>query len=386
MMPAHTISPRFVTLNTLLVGTAVILSTVFTPSGFFPQVKAQTTEVQTQAATAPATPVLPAEVVAPSPTPSSDVTLTAIPPRYGDDGSLNLKPGEKKQIQVRVKNSSNQSVTVDSFAQDFTIDTDGVTPIPVTDAISNRWSLASWIVLSPNSRVLKAGETSVVNAVITAPADALPGGHYAMITHTPTAQKGPRAEGGELPSASVVSQRVGTLLYVKVDGPINEEAIIRGFKMPQLTEYGPVPFDFVVENLSDIHITPRISVDFYNIFGRKVDTIILESNNIFPLMNRSFSGQWNRVWGVGPYQAQITMSYGQGGQLAVAKTAFWLIPYRLILAASVIVLFILATIVLIRRHLLHRQNTDQARVALLEKRLAELESDQSTDQPTNQEN
>jgi hypothetical protein len=305
----------------------------------------------------------------------TESSLTAIPPRLGEDFSIKIKPGEKIQTSVKVRNSSSSPLTVQSIAQDFIVGDNGETPIPITDAdVSNRWSLASWLILSPNVNQLAPGETAVVNVVIEVPADALPGGHYAMITHQPsTATAREIAAGIQPASASFLQQRVGTLIYVMVEGDINEMAFLRKFSVPKFTEYGPVPFSFEVDNQSDIHIRPQMAVEIYNIFGKKIETMPVETKNIFPFVARSFNGQWDRVWGFGPYTAQVVMSYGTGGQVAMAKTTFWLLPITLVLAGLVILLTLLAIIILIRRHVMHRKGNQQAEIELLQAKVRQLE-------------
>jgi hypothetical protein len=302
------------------------------------------------------------------------ITITAIPPRLGDDGTLKAKPGEKIQASVRVRNSSKQTVRLESLVQDFVIGEDGSTPTPVDDTVSNRWSLASWTVLTPTSQTLKPGEVGQLTVLIEVPADALPGGHYAMVLHRPAVNQGQFELKGA--ASSGVNQRVGTLLYVMVDGPINEEAFVRNFTFPKFSEFGPMPFGFAVENGSDIHIKPQISIEIYNFFGKQVETIQIEPKNIFPLTSRSFEGQWDRVWGIGPYSARLVMSYGSQGQVAIAKTSFWLIPYRLVIAALVVIFSALAVLVVLRRHFLHRAANEQARIKQLEEKLEQLEHTQ----------
>ena len=56
--------------------------------------------------------------------------------------------------------------------------------------MSNRWSLASWITLTPTEQLLQPNQTVGINVIIEVPEDALPGGHYAMITHQPVSTGG----------------------------------------------------------------------------------------------------------------------------------------------------------------------------------------------------
>ena len=312
----------------------------------------------------------------------AESSLTAIPPRLGEDFSLKIKPGEKIQTSVRVRNGSSQAMTVQTLAQDFIVDLGGETPIPIEGETSNRWSLASWLMLTPSVQIVQPGEIAIVNIIIQAPVDALPGGHYAMITHQPNAG-GLNAGGSTIDtsfsiipsSAAALQQRVGTLLYVIVDGPINEAAFIRELNFPKFSEFGPVPFTFTVDNQSDIHISPQIGIEIYNLLGRKIETIEMETKNIFPFIARGFEGQWDRIWGFGPYKARAIMSYGTGGQVAIAVASFWLLPVTLLLAILIVLLVIATIFIAIRRHLLYRRGDQQAKIEILESKVSELEQE-----------
>ena len=304
------------------------------------------------------------------------IALTAIPPRLGDDGSLKVNPGEKLQVQIRVRNISEQPVSVVTSAQDFILDQDGETPVAIDDSGSNRWSLASWITLTPTEHRIGSKSTVGINVLIDVPEDALPGGHYAMILHEP----GNGSQNGEFDittnneSSTSINQRVGTLLYIVVDGPINEEAYVRDFNFPQFSEYGPINFDFVVENNSDIHITPQMSIEIFNVFNQKVETIPVEPKNIFPLTSRDFDGQWDRVWGWGLYKAKLTMSYGSAGSIVIANSTFWLLPITIILAAAALLLILFFVIVSIKKHLKHKKNMDEKHIQELESQIQNLQT------------
>ncbi|NCS97657.1 MAG: hypothetical protein GW762_03665 [Candidatus Pacebacteria bacterium] len=300
------------------------------------------------------------------------VTLTAIPPRVGDQEPIKLAPGAKEQVQLRIRNNSTKAITINSVAQDFMLDLDGQTPIPLNEDSGSRWSLADWLVVAPNQQTIEPQETAGTSVLIEVPEDALPGGHYAMVTHEPTT--GVVSEDGE--SASVISQKVGSLFYVIVDGVIHEEAFIRDFSFPQLTEVGPVDFSFFVDNQSDIHIKPQVSIEIYNLFNQKIDTIQIESKNVFPLYSRGFSGSWDRVWGHGFYTAKLIMSYGEQGNVALASTTFWLFPVKIVLSILVIILVLLAMLISIRRHILHKNQDKDKQIKELEDQLAEVSKDQ----------
>lgn len=305
----------------------------------------------------------------------SQLSLTAIPPRMGDDNSLLMQPGEKRQVTLRVINSSAETVSIQTIVQDFIVEEDGSTPVPIeVEEADNRWSLASWLTVTPGGQTIAPQQTRGINVLIEVPEDALPGGHYAMITHQPVTG-GINSDEAANQQSSGVTQRVGTLLYVVVDGLINEEAFIRDFDVPQFMENGPVPFSYIVENQSDIHIRPQMGVEISNMFGKKVASIQPESKNIFPFNQRSFDGQWDRIWGFGRYKAEVVMTYGISNELAVASTYFWLIPIKLIIAIIVVLLLLILGGRSIKRQMARKQRNQSERITELETKLHELESD-----------
>ncbi len=307
------------------------------------------------------------------------IALTAIPPRLGDDGSLKAAPGEKIQVQIRVRNISEKPVSIVTSAQDFLLDEDGQTPVPIDDTVSNRWSLASWLTISPTEHRIAAKSTVGINVLIEVPQDALPGGHYAMVLHEPgerSVNNNLVIENASNGSSTAINQRVGTLLYVTVEGPINEEAYVRDFKFPSFSEYGPVPFEFTVENNSDIHITPQMSVEIFNLLGQRIETITIDQKNIFPLTSRNFTGSWDRIWGWGLYKAKLTMSYGSMGSIVVANSSFWLIPLKVLIAGLTILLALILSGLAIKKHLQHKKNLEEKRIAELEAQIEEMQSNE----------
>ncbi len=305
--------------------------------------------------------------------PQNDVlNLMAIPPRLGDDGTLKGKPGETVTATVKVKNNSPMTVSVGSIVRDFVIADDGQTPLVIDEPVSSRWSLSSWITVAPSTQTLTPGQVSQLSMVIQVPPDALPGGHYAMLLHEP--QIGKTNTTGANQTLASVNPRVGTLIYFIVDGPINEQAFIRNLAFPTFTEYGPVAYSYSVENLSDVHIRPNLTLEVRNLFGRVVERTTLESKNVFPLSTRHFTGKWDRVWGWGYYSARVVMNYGSGGQIASMSTGFWLFPITLVLAILVGILTLIAMFIVIRRYLLHKRIDQTAKIKELEAKVKKLEN------------
>lgn len=304
-----------------------------------------------------------------------NVGLMAIPPRLGDDGSLEANPGETLQTQVRVRNTSGGPVRVSTIVEDFIIGDDGKTPVPVLAETSSRWSLSKWMELSLNDTVLFPGSSQTIPVVIRVPEDALPGGRYAMILHQPLAANPNDSVVAPIGGQASITQRVGTLVYLRIKGEVNEEAHIRNISVPSFQEFGPVPLKFEVENLSDIHISPSTVVEVTNMWGRVVETLEVPAQNVFPYTLRKFELQWDRVWGLGRYKARFITTYGTQGKVVAADAAFWIIPYKLLMALLLLMLAALAILIAVRRHLQHREDASDQHIRLLEDRISQLENE-----------
>lgn len=304
----------------------------------------------------------------------TSVELTAIPPRLGDDGSLAGDPGTAIQAQVRIRNNSSEAISVDTLVEDFIIGEDGITPVAVQEQPNSLWSLASWIQITNPRNTIPAFGSVTIPIIIQVPENALPGGRYAMIMHQPASQAD-AVVSGEIAGRTGISQRVGTLVYFRVNGDIKESATIRNITIPFLTEFGPVPIAFDIENMSDIHIRPNTTVTIKNMLGQTSEVLEVETKNVFPYTTRSFETTWDRVWGFGRYTAIISAAYGEQGKVAEATMSFWLIPYKLIIAIILVILALIGMLIAIRRHLAHRNSVENQHITLLEDRIQQLEQE-----------
>lgn len=298
--------------------------------------------------------------------------LTAIPPRLGEDLSLKASPGQTIQTSVRVKNSSQSPQTFRTLVEDFLISEDGQNPIAVNQETPSQWSMSSWMTVTPPINSVAPNESATINVLIEVPADALPGGRYAMIMHEPIASGDPNFLSG---SSAGVSQRVGTLVYFLVDGVVNEEAYIKNVQINSFFENGPVPFSFEIDNRSDIHITPKVEAQILNMLGQTVETIAVEdSKNIFPYTSRMFDVEWKKAWGFGRYTVNLSASYGTSGQIARSAFSFWMFPIRIALAITVSFTFLLMLIIFVKNKVIKANKMKTQQIQMLEEKIKSMES------------
>ncbi|KKU32597.1 hypothetical protein A3K29_05630 [Candidatus Collierbacteria bacterium RIFOXYB2_FULL_46_14] len=296
---------------------------------------------------------------------SAQSVITAIPPRL----VLSGKPGETINAQLKVRNDSEEAQNYTVAVEDFIVyDTQG-TPIPVAQSAGNRWSLASWV-SAPDVIPVDTKTTQIVNIRIKVPLTALPGGHYAMLTYMPNGDVKP---GQMKKTASIIGQRVGTLIYFTVAGPVTEKLNILKFSVPQFSEQGPINFTGTLESLSDIHITPVGNITISDPLRTKVAEVPVEAGSVFPETQRDFVSTWTQKWGWGKYRADLNLAYGTTGAVATATIFFWLFPIRLVIYSLIAIISILTAIILLNKRSKRHQEMLEKEVTELKEELEKLE-------------
>lgn len=267
--------------------------------------------------------------------------LSAIPPRL----EVSLQPGATITKEIKVRNESKSVKIIDTSVKDFLVLDDLGTPkqIDDLDEISNRWAASTWIQVSPSRLRLLPGETRSLQLTVITPDDAAPGGHYAVVLHTP------QQDGFLTDTGAFIQTNVGTLVYITVPGDISENALVRDFSAPFFSEYGPINFTTVITNLSDIHITPAGSIRVKNWLGGTTASLSLLPTNIFPNVNRTLNNVLDKKWLLGRYTATLTAAYGSTGQALAATLIFWVIPWRLIILLLLTLAILVVLILLLKQ-------------------------------------
>lgn len=295
---------------------------------------------------------------------AANSTITAIPPRL----EIEAEPGEtiKSVLKVRNDTGTQQNFTVN--IEDFIVDQKTNTPIPLSENVTSRWSLRKWIV-GPKLIPVDAGQTQNIEITIRVPASALPGGHYAMVTYNPNGDIKP----GDLrKTATIIGQRVGSIIYVKVKGDINEKAYLNSFTSPKFTEKGPVEFSGAIENASDIHISPKGYISIKDIFNKEVSRINLDLGNIFPENVKEFTTKWDQKWGYGRYAAELNLVYGSNN-VVTGLIYFWLFPITGIIYTLIAIVSILTVIIVLNKRSKKHQQDLESEVRKLQKEVEDLE-------------
>ncbi len=292
--------------------------------------------------------------------------LSAIPPRL----EINAQPDGANTQVLKVRNESQETKTIKVSVRDFIVTDNKGTPNFIdnlSESLNNRWAASSWIQVSPSTLTVKPGETKSLTLTVLAPANALPGGHYASVVYTPESA----SLYNSITGASIQTN-VGTLVYITVPGDINQNATIQSFTAPKFSEFGPIDFKSTVKNSSDIHIQPVGSIIVKNWLGGQTAKLPLTETNIFPYTTRNFENTLDKKWLFGRYQATMQAVYGTAGGLITATVFFWVIPWRLLILVGAAIAIITTLIIIFKNKSKKSPGNSTDEVAQLEKELEAL--------------
>jgi hypothetical protein len=268
--------------------------------------------------------------------------LTVYPARQ----QLEVNPGEKTAVTINFLNKSDQPVSGFFKVVDFVVlDNKGIpTFVENPTQVNPKFSAASWFNLFYDRATIPANEKVSLQATISVPVNANPGGRYVAILFEPGVTD-ISSTGAQKEAATGTAPRIAALVYIKVKGPIKEAAWVTRFFTKSFWEFGPIDIETEILNRGDYHITPQGAITLYDFFGNRVDQQKLQEQNIFPDVSRTYKNSLGYRWMVGRYKADLTGSYGASGKALTATIYFWVFPWRL---AILIILTLFIVVILVK--------------------------------------
>ncbi|MBA4386167.1 MAG: hypothetical protein C0410_15640, partial [Anaerolinea sp.] len=274
------------------------------------------------------------------------VPLTVAPARQ----QFRVDPGQTEYFNIKFINQSTSPLYGNLRISDFVVLDNEGNPTLLDDTpqgISSRFSGASWIKLSSEKASIPAGDILTLQLKMQVPKDAGPGGRYIAVSFEPTGVL-PAPSGSQEEGALGTSQRIVGLVYVRVNGPISENAFIEKFRTPFFVQLGPIPVSFNILNKGDYHITPKGQVTLTDSFGTRVDSELLDAKNIFPDVSRNYEQNLGSKWLIGRYKIDLTASYGDSGRVLNQTAYVWAFPWALALIIILAIIIIALIIIIIK--------------------------------------
>lgn len=272
--------------------------------------------------------------------------LTLIPPSF----EFQVKPGGT--IETKVKLFNEEQVEKQFYTDTASFTASGETGNPTYDFTVPVEGLSSWFVVEKGPITLKPGDRVEIPVTINVPADAEPGGHYAVLAFSTTP---PDTEGTQQIG---VSASLGTLFLVRVEGEVVESGTIKEFGLLSAsTTLTRLPANFFVryENAGNIHLRPSGKITISNLFHkvsgivdvnpakgatlpgtvRKYDpvweraTVAEASGSVWQVFWQEF-GNERKNFALGKYTALAELTAGSTDQIKdSAEVAFWVLPWHL---------------------------------------------------------
>jgi len=285
---------------------------------------------------------------------SSVFALTISPVKLEISGD----PGQTLHSEIELFNEQDETKTFYSSSQNF--EARGESGAPYFLPETNK-GLASWIKVQ-ESIVLEAEERKKIPFSIQIPQGTEAGGYFAAILWgtSPPQQSAGLSIGGKL----------GMLILLSVTGELKEGGGLLDFKINEgrrVVNSLPITFVYRFSNDGSERVKPMGELKVKNLFG--FTTVTLNANrqdgNVLPGSIRKFeilwlgknqeksavvSGaeekkqgffsavrdQW-RNFALGPYKAELNLSYGKDNKTAEASYRFFVIPWQLL---SIVILAI----------------------------------------------
>jgi len=294
--------------------------------------------------------------------------LTVAPARQ----ELLVDPGEKTAVVLKFLNQGETAVSGLLKVADFIVEDKEGSPTFLENetTLSSRFAAASWVELPYDRMTIAPKDKVIIQAKINVPQDAQAGGRYFAIFFEPGGVTS-KALGVEKEAETPITIRLAGLVYLRVSGPIEENAYLTQLTAPRFLEYGPIPVTTEISNQGNYHIRPKGTVTLVSLFGKEIEQEILEEQNIFPETSRIFENKLGQKWLLGKYKVELNVVYGETGKILTGSVFTWIIPWKMITIIVVALIIIILLISLLYHRLKKHEKNLEEKIEELEEKLEE---------------
>jgi len=257
---------------------------------------------------------------------------------------VSVQPGESTTRQITVTNRTDSRQAFEVTLEDFTAAEGSGEVIDLLGDQRGPASLQDFLRPQIREFSLASGEQITFPVSVSVPATAEPGGRYGAVIISNTPEES--TSGGA--TAQVVS-RLASLFLVRVEGDVNESGQLTNFRVSGPSSLfwqdGPESFEVLFKNTGSVHLTPYGQITITNLFGQTVDTIPIDAYFALPDSTRyRVVENMSDSFRLGRYTAHLSLNRSYGNEVDTAQTSFWVIPWRILVSALLIILLISALV------------------------------------------
>jgi hypothetical protein len=317
------------------------------------------TFAQTRSTPRPTTTPSPTTSLAvPSQVPPTGIDLTVSPTFL----NLVTNPGESVTSEIKIRNNNTFREYLEISIAKFQAADGGDRPL-ISD-IEEGDEFARWVSFEESQFTVDPNENKTIKFTISPPQEASLGYYYAFIVNR---IQQPTADGNQ----AIVSGAPALLVLLDVRSPnATRELELVSFNTDKpIYEYLPTTFKIRVKNKGNIHLSPVGDIFIEQSFGKTIAAFRANEGraNVLPQTEREFTATWNDGFAVvmpevgsdgktsyntkydftkadkfriGKYTANLVLVYdnGQRDIPLEASVTFWVIPWKIIGGAFIILL------------------------------------------------
>lgn len=210
-----------------------------------------------------------------------------------------LKAGEKVTGKLTVINDGSIDYTFLMYSRPFSVNGENYDTNYTT--VNKQTEAYQWVNFDRSNVRLKAGERTEIGYTVQTPKDARAGGHYAVLFAETQPPEGD-------PASVARKKRIGTLLYMTVDGDLIEKGKVESWQADLIQTKPPLNTDLRLKNDGNVHFQADLSASYTNIFGKKRFTLNQELL-ILPGTTRRIPITWQDSPYLGIYKVSGNVSF-----------------------------------------------------------------------------
>ena len=267
---------------------------------------------------------------------------------------LMLSPGDTYTMEATAANTTGSTKIIKFTVEDLAASNDPNNTIEFLGDKTGPYSLKDYVVPEASEVTLNNGERVRMPITITIPKDAAPGGLYGAIMIDAVNLPGQKTVPAGMVGTQVsIDTRVGSLLFIRVNGKVLESSYLKNFTAAQnFYENGPVTFNIDDVNTGDVYLDPYGTIAVKDMFGRTVGQTDVAPWFVLPKSERNRVIAWNSPgFLIGRYTAVLQMNRGYSNLVDTKTTSFWIIPWRLLLIGLIGLVLVIWLIVWLASHL-----------------------------------
>jgi len=254
---------------------------------------------------------------------------------------LAAEPGQVQKGILKVYNETDKDLSLTARIEPFKAGSEDGQPIYLLPQQKDEY--LSWFQLSQSTLKLSAKEAAIIPFEVVVPVSAVPGGYYAVVFWQELAEENKEVNN------STIQGKVGTLVFLQINGEFEESAIIKDFNLQSNKKvYFSLPLNFFarLENTGNIHLYPKAEIEIKNFLGqtkkfemansqaailpqsiRRFETIYpgdLSSADFLSLAQVEFKNLF-----FGKLTAKVIFTYNDQNKSVSETISFWFFPWRL---------------------------------------------------------